>query len=477
MKKTLAIFVLALFVISMIPAAFAEDTAAETAGSEDSAEDTPLPERARDRVKQAKELRDELREKAAGARDNVVANRERLIEAKDALLEKHKAKVAELVDKCKETGRAEEECKAMFEKRLANIAELAPKFKEKLEQFEERRADRAKELKELKKDTILGKIAKARNFRARAIEQGKIARAQENYAFAKEKFIEAKAGLEKAKQRLENAKAAKICRDNPESEDCVKAKEELRNASKEKLATQAEIILSNLEKAGEKAEASEYLTEDEAAKAAAFLEEQKAKFEAIKAEIEAAETKEEIIAAAKKLADAWKEVKHKVNAYINFVANARMAGVVVKAEHLSAKLERVLERMAENGKDTAAVEPLVAEFKSELELSKEKFKAAHSLMLEARTQEADDNGAKVQEAQALLKEAKDALQNANKLLRSIFLKLKEAEAVEELAEATAAEDVELEEELEEADSDDEEEGEDDEETESAEITESGESSA
>ncbi|MBU2637471.1 MAG: hypothetical protein KJ955_00705 [Nanoarchaeota archaeon] len=445
MRKLTVLLVLALFLASMVPAAFAEDTSDDVSGegTAEDAEDTPLPERAREKVR-------EVKAKAADARENVAANRERLAAAKDALLEKHQDRVQVLVDKCKETGKTEEECKAMFEKRIANIAALAPKFREKLQEFEERRAERAKEMKELKEDTILGKIARARDFRARAVEQGKIKRAQENYEFAKNKFNEAKAGLEKARERLENAKAARICKDDPESGECENERKELRGASKEKLAKQAEIIINNLEKAKEKAEASEYLTEDEAAKVVEFLEEQKTKFEAIKAEIEAATTKEEIIAAAKKLSDAWKEVKHKVNAYINFIANARMAGVVVKAEHLSAKLERVLERMAENGKDTSAVEPLVAEFKAELDVSKEKFKAAHSLMLEVRTEETEENAVKVQDAQALLKEAKDALQNANKLLRDIFLKLKEAGALQELAEATAAEDVELEDELEEA---------------------------
>lgn len=450
MKKLMAILVLALFVVGMLPFVFAEETGNSEGTAEDSAEegttDAPSIARARARLKDIKERRDEIREKAAEAREQIMENRERLVEAKDSLLEKHQERVQMLVDKCIEIGKAEDECKALFEKRLENIAELAPKFREKLQQFAEKRTERADALKELRKDTILGKIERARNFRARAIEQAKIMRARENLAFAKEKFFEAKAGLEKARLRLEKAKAARACRDNPESEDCVKAREELREASKEKLAKQAEIIISSLEKAKEKADASEYLTEEEAAKAMAFLDEQTAKFEAIKAEVEAAETKEEIIAAATKLSAAWREVKHKVNAYIHFVANARMAGIVVKAEHLSAKLERVIERMAENGKDTSTVEPLVDEFKAELALAKEKFKEAHSLLLEART--AEDKAVKVQEAQQLLKEAKDALQNANQFLRQIFLALKNANALPELAAATEAEDVELEEELE-----------------------------
>ncbi|MDI6737678.1 MAG: hypothetical protein QME12_04150 [Nanoarchaeota archaeon] len=428
MKKLLAIFVLALFVVGMLPLAFAEDAA------DDSTTDAP----ARGREK--------ARERLLDAREKALEDRQKLIEAKDELLAKHEARVAELIERCKETGKTEEECNAQFQQRLGNIAASAPKFREKLQQFEANREERIQKLKELRDDEVLGQFGRAKEFRARALDRARIANAQANLAKARERYQEALAGLDKAKLRLEQAKTSKVCKASPESEECAKAREELRASAKEKLLKHADIILNSLESGKEKAVASEYLTDKEEAAAVAFFDEQIAKFTAIKTEIESAETKEAIVEAGKELAVAWKEMKHKINAYIESASNARMAGIVVKAEHLAAKLERVMERMAENGKDTSAVEPLVAEFKAKLELAKTKFKSAHSLLLEVRTSElsGEDKKAKLDEANALVKEARKALQDANAKLREIFLKLKEAGATAELAAATAAEEVEAE---------------------------------
>lgn len=419
MKKLMAVFVLALFIISMVPLAFAEDT--ET---DDSTADAP----------------------ARGRGQRALENRERLIEAKDALLEKHQERIAELVEKCTENNIPEDDCKARFENRLQNIAALAPRFREKLQQFEQRRAERIQKLKELRNDEVFGKMQRANDFRARALSKDKIAKAQAALVKAKERFMEARAGLDKAQLRLEQAKTSRVCNASPNSTECEKAREELRASAKEKMLNQADIIISSLENAKEKVAASEYLTDEEEKTALEFLDAQLTKFNEIKADIEKAATKEEIVAAGKKLAEAWKEAKQKVNAYLSFAANARMAGIVVKAEHLAAKLERVMERMAENGKDTDAVEPLVAEFKAKIELAKAKFKSAHSLLLEVRTSELSEEQkkAKLDEANTLLKDAKQALQDANAKLREIFQKLKEVGATQELADATAAEDVEAE---------------------------------
>ncbi|MFA5887182.1 MAG: hypothetical protein WC852_00535 [Candidatus Nanoarchaeia archaeon] len=445
MKKLLAIFVLALFVVSMVPMAFAKDTEDTT---DDSTTDAP-------------------------ARDRVLENRQRLIEAKDALLEKHQARVAELVEKCVENNISEEDCNAKFENRLDNIAALAPKFREKLKEFEEKRGERIQKLKELRDDEVLGQFERAKEFKARMLDKSKIEKAQENFAKAKEKYGEAMAGLDKAKVRLEQAKTSKVCKTAPDSEECAKAKEELRASAKEKLANQADMIINSLEKGKEKIASSEYVSEEEEAAANTFFDEQIAKFTAIKAEIESAETKEAIVEAGKKLADAWKEMKHKINAYIEYATNARMAGVVVKAEHLSAKLERVMERMAENGKDTSAVEPLVTDFKAKLELAKTKFKSAHALLFEIKTKELteEEKSAKSEEAKTLMEESKQALNDANEVLKQIFQKLKDADATEELAEATEAEDVETEAEENEAEDSEDEDSEDETEVEDEEESE------
>ena len=490
MKKLMAIFVLALFVAGMIPAAFAvtEQLGEDNTGDGDltatdsgeireneiesgtavaGALDTPSGkpnERLKDKI-------EKRRQTLVNAREKAIANKDRLVASKDNLLEKQEAKVAELIERCKENGLSEDKCNAQFRKRVQNVAALAPKFREKLQQFESNKEERIQKLKELKEDKVLNKFERGKEYRARVLDKAKIAKAQVNLVKAKERYREALAGLDKAKLRLEQAKTSKICKTAPESEECNKAREELRASAKEKLTKHADIILNSLESGKERVSGSEYLSEEEEAEAAAFFDEQIAKFTAIKTEIENAATKEEIVEAGKKLGEAWKEMKHKINAYLWYASNARIAGIVVKAEHLSAKLERVMERMAENGKDTSAVEPLVTEFKDLLETAKTKFKSAHSLLLEIKTKELtqEERKAKLDEANTLAKDAKKALQDANAKLREIFLKLKDTGATAELAEATTSENVEAE--AEESAAEDQSENSEDDETESEETAE------
>lgn len=426
MKKLYSVLLLAVFLISLMPLSLAQEKNADS--------NRPIVAHAAE----AKPIRE-----AAKAIGKV---------APGELLERQKARVQNLVDACISRGATQERCRNLFEARLNAIENLPEEAVQRLNQLKESRVEK---FRELQANKYFSKFEKAQEngFKVRTVAKEKLQMSRQNFEQAKQKFDLAKEKFQQTKEKFEQAKGLQVCKDDAEGEDCVAAKAELMQLAKDKLTDQIDILLENLEQIKAKAESNEDLSEDELQKVQDFVEEKKAELEEIRSEIEAAETRDEIVDAAKKLKQAWN--RERIQAHIGYMVNARMAGVIVNADHLEAKLERVLERMIENGKDTSVVEPLVADFDSKLVVAKEKFEASQDLFAEARELEAQDRATKVQEAQALLKESKDALREANAILKDIVQELRNANALEELSEANEAEDIETELEQEEADDEDE----------------------
>lgn len=337
--------------------------------------------------------------------------------------------------------------KLRVEERLQNIRQLKPEIADKLQQF---RTDRIQKLSTLKNDKDFSKFKSELKFKARLVDKFKLEKAKENFQIAKDKFANAKMKIESAQLKLKQSSTIQACKNSLESEECIKAKGELRGVAKDKLLNHADAYMGILEQIKTRAEQNDALTEEESLKIISFADEKIAELESIKEEISSAETKEEILDAAKKLKAAWDGIKFRAKAYVGHLLNSRMAGIIVSADHLEAKLERVLERMAANGKDTSTVEPLVSDFNDKIALAKEKFKASQSAFLEIIESveiTAEEKSAKIQEAQDFLREAKTAIQDANAILRQIVQQLNALGATEELAEATELESLETEAEL------------------------------
>jgi len=346
-------------------------------------------------------------------------------------------------EECVRRGLSDEACAKI----LNRIKTIDTKIVNKVQALKQKRIER---LSQLKNDRFLSKIDKAKDFRARVLAKERIALAKTRLLKAKEKLVEAKAKLEKARLRFEQAKALKACKEDPESDECIKAKDELKASAKEKLLNQAEIIEDLLNKALAHAESNEALTDEEAEKITSYLQEKLDKLAEIKQSIESAEDKTSLVDAAKELGRIWRDVKHKANAYLGRMINARYSGIIVKAVHLEAKLERVLERMSENGKDVSEVQPLIEEFKAKIDLAKQKFEEAQDKFISitdaSETLSDDEKRELFDSAKELMAGTRATLKDANSLLRDIFKKLKEVNGLEELKEDSGEEETEVDEE-------------------------------
>ncbi len=304
-------------------------------------------------------------------------------------------------------------------------------LKEKLKEAGDRRIVK---LKELSKKPDWAKYDKALGYKARILDKVDVEKARESFLRAKEKLVVAKVSLERA--RLKFQEKLELRKNACKGQDkCNLTDEELIPGAKDFLGNSADAIIAHLNKLKTKIQENDDLSEAEVTAVLSKIDAKIAEVQAAKVKAEAAKTKEEVREAAKTINAAWKNIKLVSNLYLNQIAHARIGGIIIKSEKLREKLDRILARMEENGKDASSIKPLVAEFDASLKLSKEKYEAALAKFKEFWAAEGKPEAKdKLEEAQGLMKEAKAALKEANEKLRGIIKAVKEKNGEKEIEE-------------------------------------------
>ena len=408
MKKILALLIVVLFVASLIPAAIAEDNgaaegntgAAESTGDEEVAstgEETDSGGSVNvKKIRTAKiaEVVSERTKAKIGGGSTLIKTEARIKNAQ-RIRERQKEQLMKAVELCREKGLDADKCEKKFEKRTELIKKLSDKDAERLEKINERKTEKLKELKNLK-------------IKARAIQKEKLQNARERFAKAKENFAEARAKYKEAQAKFNETKTKLAeCKDS-ETEECKQLQEEAKTRAKEILANTADRIIEHLNKIKAKAEENEDMTEEEASEIIAKIDEQITQIQNAKASAEAAETKEQVIEAAKTIRQAWLKIKNSIKAQAGRVVNARIGGIIVKSRQLEVKLERTLERLTEQGVDTSAIEGLIDDFNAKISQAKTSYESAVEKFKEAKAAE-QPNSNLIKEAQGYLKDAHNSL--------------------------------------------------------------------
>jgi len=252
------------------------------------------------------------------------------------------------------------------------------------------------------------------------------------YQTVKGEFEKAREFREDAREKFQLAKEEyKACQDS-DTEECTQMKDAIKERSKNFLLHSADMVIQHLEKIKSKIETSERLTEEEVAEITADIDVKIAEIEEAKAAVEAAETKEEIKAAAKQMRDAWKPIRLRAMYWIGHIINARMGGIIVKVDHLNERLEKTLEKMEENGKDTSVAEGLIDEFNALLESAKDNFETSKEHYQDFKETKSKES---LEEGKKYMRLAKEDLVDAHKKLKEIVRAIKEANGDEELEEA------------------------------------------
>lgn len=494
MRKTLAIAIIAIFIFSLIPFSIAEEgsntrsnteikiqteTKSDDTNTSTNAE-TKTEVRIRERVKDDQtERRTEIKEKAEEKKDKqrerlkvlrqenrvkIEALHEDKVERLINLSNERLQKIAEL-DKRQIERLAEldirnlEKISELKKERLERISNLSEEKLDRLIDLEKDKLEKASDLNETELDKFstldrarLKEIAKLDHARLKAelkelrvvkikdaddldrrnISEEERTELRERFEKARDEFKEAKDELEDARKKLKEAKEQR------RDEDAL-------THAKTYLLRTAEALINHLEKLEAKVQESKNIPDEREAKIVAEIDTQIAEINAIKAEIEAATTKEQIKEAAKKLRVKWNRLKNIIRLHAERVVSARVEGLVNQGLVLEKRLDHVLAKAKEKGIEVDVSAEINA-FSEKIALSREKYKQAQVTITEAfelreKGEPADSENIKalMDEANQLLKDARSAIKEAHGILKTVVKKIRAAYPEADLSEEVEVE--------------------------------------
>lgn len=284
--------------------------------------------------------------------------------------------------------------------------------------------DKREDIREKLRIRKVVKVRNAQDLNVRQISAAEIAGLRVRYDNAALKYKEARDELHNARGRLKDA-----IRKNDKNATFEHAKNYLLRTS--------DALINHLEKIKIKLQENENIPDDREAQIVAAIDSQISEINSIKAEIQAATTKEQLKELAKKLRNKWNALQHWMRLYAYNVVSARVQGIVNQGKVLEKRLDHILEKANESGIEVDVSAEIEA-FKAQIDLAKDKYlqaqdKIAEALALKVTNASSEQVKALADEAKALLKESRDALKQAHEILKDIIKKIKEAMPSEDLS--------------------------------------------
>ncbi|HLC84226.1 MAG TPA: hypothetical protein VJH22_00350 [Candidatus Nanoarchaeia archaeon] len=426
MKTINAIVMLALLVVSIVPGAIAQETVA----TGDAATTPTLDDTSADADTDVNIDDDTDATEGTGTRDKVrkdIAMRKPVVrkEVRQEIREgrpiadiraQMQAKLDLAIERCK-TAPEPSKCENAIKNRQETLARLNEQDFERAQKIEARLVEHAKKLTEERKSAAFTKF-KGEDMNARVVARAKIEAAHERYANAKQNYEEARDNYQGARDEFRaKAKEAREC--TADSAECNEKRAKAKEQANAQLKHALEAVTKQLEKVKSRVEASTDLTEEEAAEILAKIDaklalaaELSVKVSALTAE----STKEEISALAQSVRAVLKDLDAAIKNHAGRAINARIGNVILHTKQLSTRLEHTLLKLAEQGKDTSTVEPLIAEFNAQLDLATTAYTSA-----KAKFSAGDVKGAheQVRAAHAALKTAHDKLKEIVRAIHAL----------------------------------------------------------
>jgi methyl-accepting chemotaxis protein len=328
-------------------------------------------------------------------------------------------------------------CQTALQHRIAVMANVSAASLDRLKVFEQRRLTKLADFDTLINSSNFSKYRPANGFMARVIPQVALRNAQRGLVAAKAKFFAAKSRMDIMKGRFNAAKAKALACEGNATAECNATMEQMNDLARGYLLNITDVILGNLDTLNNSVQSNEYLTDNESADLLARIANETATIQSIRADIEAAQTKGDIIAAGKELRQEWARMHPMLDILSLKTVNARVGEVVVRAQQLDVRLEGVMEKMQENGHNTTTIQPLVDNFTADISAAKDDYQQAMTLFNESK-QSGDQNSSLVNQTRQLMQDAQKSLQDAQKMLQRIVNTIRSEGATEDLSDASDA---------------------------------------
>ncbi|MBS3113974.1 hypothetical protein J4448_02650 [Candidatus Woesearchaeota archaeon] len=455
MKKTIALSLIAIFIFSLIPLAFAESGGGPSGDVSANAEaDAESGSGRLGVLVSAREIKEEHKERLRILKEDQRAKIEALNAEKIGRLSNLSSeklrKIAELdkrqidrlsalnmknLDKITELKKERlERISKLSEEKLKRLAELDKEKLEKISDLNETEIEklavlnraRLKELAKLEKEKIKLELRAYKIIRVKNIKDLNDKNiTDEELALLRQRFEDAKANLSAAKEELNEARKALKEAINERKEELV-----LLN-SRFYLLKSINLLIFQLEKTKIVVKANEHISDEEEARIIADIDAQISDLNSFKAEVEAATTKEQFKELAGKLREKWRELREvKLLLHAEIVMVARVKGLVKRTEVLEKRLDKILARANEiNISINVSLEMEL--FSEKIATAEDKYKQAQAKLAEAfnlsltnETANIDTTKELIREVRELRKEAHEALKQAHDVLKIIVLRIR-----------------------------------------------------
>ena len=416
MKKIITLTIIAIFVFSLIPLAFAERNATNRLDE--------MKEKNKERLQKLADL-----DKAQIDRLSKlgVKNVDKIAQLKKERLERLTKLSQEKIERLSE----------LEQDKLEKVSDLNETEMNKLAALDWARLRRMtnediERLREELKNFKVMKVKRAEDLDERNVSDSKLAELRGKFEKSKEEFMAAKVELETSRKDLNEA---------------IKNKDEKKTieSAKKFLSRTSDALISHLEKIKTQVQENKNIPEDRVKTIVADIDAEIAKVKSIKTEIEAATTKEQIKAVAKKLREEWNKIKNLVRLHSDRVISARVEGIVNQGLVLEKRLDNILAKAKEKGINVS-VDAELKSFSEKIAASRDAYKQAQAkisdaLDLRAKGEPADSDKIKqlLADAESLLKQARDSLKEAHDVLKTIVQKIKGASPDAKLSEETEVE--------------------------------------
>ena len=456
MKKTIALTIMLVFILSLIPLAVADtevaansDTSVDSETSSGSSDSSNVRVSSRTSVRASAEINENAKDRLEKMRENNEKRLEKIAE----LDQKQRERLAKLeVKNFEKISQLKsdrlEKLSELSDEKLEKIAELDQEKLEKIsdlnqsdiQKFSGLNRARLKELAKMDIQTLKTKlkgikmlrVRNAHDLDERNLSQSIILKARSDFEAAKEKFKESKDDFEDARDKLKESR---------EKHDDNATLEHAR----EYLLKVSDALVSHLEKIKAKVQENSNIEANVSARIVAEIDAQIADIKLIKADAQTAATKEQIKELAAKLRKKWNTLQHLIELYSKRVESARVQGIVNQGLVLEKRLDHILQE-AKDKNISINVGAEIDLFSQKIAESKDKYiqaqaKLSEALNLRAGGEPADSSKIKalIDEANQLLKESRELIKQAHDELKIIVKVIKEA-----YPDADLSEDVEVE---------------------------------
>ncbi len=233
---------------------------------------------------------------------------------------------------------------------------------------------------------------------------------KEQYQILKDRYDDAKKNYQETKDRF-NAAKKKF-----KSERTNLSRDELKDRTREYLLKSIDYMVTHLEILKNRVNADkEYIPFDVVANIDTHI----TQLNYIKAKVQVANTTQELADAARQLDDNWIKMQLEARYYVGLIVNHRIDQFIVKADNASARMDTLIQKLKDQGKDVTNLEGYASSFDSFV--SEAKTNHQNEVTLYGTHSGIDDNGLVTNN-----QEAKEFLQQATASQKDTVRKLKSA---------------------------------------------------